>query len=69
MIQTFSMRKELRNFVMLLVASLAVASCLEDDTTEVTLYDDTAITAFSLTGADIYYHTLSPPLGKILFIA
>ena len=59
MIQTFSMRKELRNFVMLLVASLAVASCLEDDTTEVTLYDDTAITAFSLTGADIYYHTLS----------
>ena len=38
---------------------LLFASCIDDDKTEVTLYDDIAITAFGLSSAKIYKHTTS----------
>lgn len=53
------MRKYISNILLLFATMMAVTSCLGDDENKVILYDDTAITAFSLTGADIYNHTIS----------
>lgn len=42
----------------MLAAAFLLSSCLNDDSDEVTLYDDTAITSFSLTGAKLVKHTV-----------
>lgn len=38
---------------------MCVTSCLSSDETEVTMYEDAAVTNFYITSADVEYHTLS----------
>jgi len=42
---------------LMLSAALSLSSCLKDDNSETTLYDDMAITSFSLTTVNRYVHT------------
>ena len=42
----------------MLATAFLLSSCLDNDTDEVALYDDTAITSFSLTGANLVKHTV-----------
>lgn len=53
------MRRYFSPICLLLSTVLLFASCIDDDKTEVTLYDDIAITAFGLSSAKIYKHTTS----------
>ena len=53
---------------MLAAASVAVTSCIKDDTTEATQYDDAAITAFSLTSNSSYAFSIDQ-LQRLIFNA
>lgn len=57
------MRSKIISFVLFFVTVCALSSCLNDDTSNVTLYDDTAITSFSL-GTINYERTLTSKSGK-----
>lgn len=53
------MKRYFSHLCLLLSTVFIFASCLDEDTTEVTLYDDIAITAFGISSAKIYKHTTS----------
>ena len=54
-----SMKKHCIALCMVIWAVGAMVSCVNNDNEEATLYDDTAITSFSLTSGTQYKHTLS----------
>lgn len=51
------MRRHLYSLCLLFLAAIIMASCLNSDNDDVTFYDDAAITAFSLTSAEMTRHT------------
>lgn len=53
------MRRHISSLCLLLTAAFLLTSCLSDDEDVITLYDDTAITAFQITSAEVQKHTLS----------
>ncbi len=53
------MRRYISPLCLLLFAVFALSSCMDEDETEVTLYNDIAITAFQITSAKAERHTLS----------
>lgn len=53
------MRRYFIPLCMLLAATFVFTSCMDEDEDDFTLYDNTAITAFSITSANIYTHTTS----------
>ncbi len=53
------MRKLLITLCLTLSAALTLVSCLSDDTSEVTLYNDSAITSFAVSTAPLFIHTTS----------
>lgn len=57
------MRSKIIAFALLVITVCSMSSCLNDDNTEVTFYDDTAITSFSL-GNFVYNVTLKAKDGK-----
>ncbi|MDD7128819.1 MAG: DUF6242 domain-containing protein [Prevotella sp.] len=57
------MRSKIIAFAFLVITVCSMSSCLNDDNTEVTFYDDTAITSFSL-GNFVYNVTLKAKDGK-----
>ena len=57
------MRSKIIAFALLVITVCSMSSCLNDDNTEVTFYDDTAITSFSL-GNFIYNVTLKAKDGR-----
>lgn len=53
------MRRYIRPLCTLLAAAVVLASCMDEDEEEVTLYDNIAITSFGITSAKIYTHVTS----------
>lgn len=53
------MRRYISPLCLLMSIALILSSCVSDNETEVTLYNDIAITAFQITGANTERHTLS----------
>lgn len=53
------MKRYISALCLLFAATFLFVSCLDDNTTEITLYDDIAITSFGLSSAQIYKHTTS----------
>lgn len=53
------MRQYISTLCLLLSAAFSVLSCMSEDESSVTLYDDTAITEFHIASAKIIRHTLS----------
>lgn len=51
------MIKKFLAFACMAIAMFAFSSCLNSDEDEITYYDDTAVTAFSLSAANRYIHT------------
>ena len=51
------MIKKFLAFACMALAMFAFSSCLNSDEDEITYYDDTAVTAFSLSAANRYIHT------------
>lgn len=58
------MKRFSRVLSLLLLASVALTSCLNSSDDDVTLHDDAAITAFSLGVINRYYHTTSATTGN-----
>lgn len=57
------MRSKIIAFALLVITACVMSSCLSDDNTEVTFYDDTAISSFTL-GNFVYNVTLKAKDGK-----
>ncbi len=63
------MKKKLYTIAVLLAFAIAVTSCLgNSEETEVTVYDDTAIGAFSLLAVNRYIHTTSQSGGDSVYL-
>lgn len=63
------MNRHIALFCRLFLAAILLTSCLDDDNDEVTLYDDTAMTSFSIAGADIMCHTTASTGGDSIYFA
>ena len=54
--------------ILVLISTFLMVSCIDDNNEDETvLYDDTAITAFSLTGARLFHHTTSSTGGDSVY--
>jgi len=63
------MKKKLYTIAVLLALAIAVTSCLgNSDDGEVTVYDDTALSTFSLSAVNRYIHTTSQSGGDSVYL-
>lgn len=63
------MKKNLYTIAVLLVLAIAVTSCLgNSEEAEVTVYDDTALSSFSLSAVNRYVHTTSKSGGDSVYL-
>lgn len=53
------MKRIILPFLMLLSAVLLVSSCLKDNDSQLTGYEDTAVVGFAIRAANVYHHTVS----------